>query len=47
MALAVLGLLLVGPVFMALSTAKEMPARALCMSDMGCDGFSKSFPAGG
>lgn len=46
MALTVMGVLLVGPLFMALSAAKDAPMRASCMSEMGCDGINKSMPTG-
>lgn len=47
MALTVLGVLLVGPLFMALSAAKDAPMRASCMAEMGCDSVKHSFPQGG
>lgn len=40
LALAVLGVLLVGPLYMAVSSASESKlVKPLCTTDMGCDGF--------
>lgn len=46
LALTVLAVLLVGPLFVAMSSAHESyVGKYRCKADLGCDGISADFPA--